>query len=162
VSGRIACVVLGLSGTLAGCAVHRVGLLTAEDGPVVLQSLEGQQEKLLLVGDSTRLRQLDGHLVELDGRKGFGRIEVSTWRVLEGPHGLPVWVGPVQRLGMQVGIEDMASQMLVFVDKISAQELRGLAGDWVAAEGYIDGPQQVQVLHWRALDEPLAGSDQQP
>jgi hypothetical protein len=159
VSGRIACAVLGWSVGLTGCAVHRVGLLSVEEGPVVLQSLEGQRERLLLVGDTTRLRQLDGHMVEIDGRKGLGRIEVSTWRALEGPHGLPVWAGPVQVLGVQVGIEDEASQMLVLVDSATAREMRGLAGDWVAAEGYIDGPQRVVVLHWRALDEPLAGSD---
>jgi hypothetical protein len=156
VSGRIAWAVLGLSGGLPGCAVHRVGLLSVEDGPVVLASLEGQRERLLLVGDDSRLRQLDGHLIELDGRKGLGRIEVSTWRALEGPHGLPVWVGPVQVLGIQVGIEDTASQMLVFVDQLAARDMREHVGDWVAAEGYIDGPQRVQVLHWRALDEPLA------
>lgn len=143
----------------SGCAVHRVGLLETSEQPPVLQSIEGRRERLLLIGEATMLRALDGHLVEIHGTKGLGRIEVSRWRALEGPHGLPVWVGPVQVLGLQVGIQDTDSQMLVFVDDATAREMERYAGDWVAAEGYIDGPQRVKVLHWLPLEKSAVRSE---
>ena len=143
----------------SGCAAHRVGLLETGEPPPVLQSIEGREEKLLLLGEAARLRALDGYLVEIHGTKGLGRIKVSHWRALEGPHGLPVWVGPVQVLGIQVGIQDTGSGMLVFVDNATAREMERYAGDWVAAEGYIDGPQRVKVLHWLALEESAEASE---
>lgn len=144
----------------AGCAVHRVGLLDAADGPTALRSLEGEEERLLLLGDALMLRDLDNYMVEIDGRKGLGRIEVTNWRILEGPHSLPVWVGPVQVLGLKVGIADSSSGMIVFVDSPAARAMMDSAGDWVAAEGYVEGPQQIRVLYWRPLgqDRPRAQS----
>ena len=138
---------------LDGCAAHRVGLVDTSGPSVALKSPDGSRERLLLTGEATALRYLGDHLVEIDGRKGLGRIEISSFRVIEGPHGLPVWVGPVQVLGLKVSIADEASGMLVFVDSDAARAMSKLPGRWVAAEGYVDGPQQVVVLHWRELSD---------
>ncbi|MCB9685070.1 MAG: hypothetical protein H6738_07395 [Alphaproteobacteria bacterium] len=137
---------------LAGCALHRVGVVeVVEEGPVRLVSVDGR-DRLLLLGEAERLRYLDGHLVELDGTKTLGRLRVGQWRVIEGPRGLPVWYGPVQVLGSQVGIQDLGSGMFVYVDARAAERLRSKAGEWVLVEGYVEGPQRVVVLHWRSLD----------
>lgn len=98
------------------------------------------------------MRALDGHLVVIDGRKAVGRIRVGTWRALEGPNGYPVWAGPVQRLGVQIGIQDLASGVLVWVDDAAASAMAEHTGQVVAAEGWIDGPQRVQVVSWLPLE----------
>ncbi|MCA9492626.1 MAG: hypothetical protein KC621_21985 [Myxococcales bacterium] len=137
---------------LTACALHRVGLVeVVEEGPVRIVSVDGR-DKLLLLGEAARLRYLDGHLVEVDGTKTLGRLRVGRWRVLEGPRGLPVWYGPVQVLGSQVGIQDLGSGSLVYVDQRAAERLRSKVGQWILVEGYVEGPQRVVVLHWRSLD----------
>jgi hypothetical protein len=140
-----------------GCAVHRVGMIEPQGDGVAVVSPDGKRERLLLLGDADALRHLAEHLVELDGRKGFGAITVLEWRALEGPHGMPVFLGPVQRLGIQIGIADVNSGQLLMVDAAAARELERWIGDRVAAEGYIDGPQQLEVLHWVLLDPPPDG-----
>ncbi|MEQ1571514.1 MAG: hypothetical protein ABMA64_38155 [Myxococcota bacterium] len=142
-----------------GCSVHRVGLIAPADpeierGGVELIATDGSREPLVLVGSATGLRQLDQHLVELDGRKGFGKIQVTAWRALEGPHGLAVYVGPVQRLGVQIGIADPSTGQLLVVDERAARELSPWLGDPVAVEGWIDGPLHLQVVGWVVLDPP--------
>lgn len=136
---------------IAGCLVHRVGLVEAGPPPA-LRSTEAGRERLVLVGEATRLAALPDHLVEVTGRRTIGRVVVETFRPLEGPHGLPVTYGPVQQLGVQVGIQDLVSGMLVWVDAGAADALRGNAGRYVAAEGYIDGPQHLVVLHYRFVE----------
>ncbi|MEQ1503895.1 MAG: hypothetical protein ABMB14_16760 [Myxococcota bacterium] len=136
----------------AGCLVHRVGWVETADGPVELISADGDRERLLLLPAASAVRQLDGHLVEIDGRKGLRRIQVAGWRVVEGPHALPVWVGPIQRLGVQIGVQDLSSGALVFVDAAAEDALGTHVGQLVAVEGYIDGPQRIQVQYWRLLD----------
>ncbi len=131
---------------LVGCAVHRVGLVDVAPEPS-LTSAEGGRERLVLVGEGPRrLGHLEAHLVEVEARRAGGRLTVSSFRVLEGPHGMPVWFGPVQVLGSQVAIADLASGGTVLVDDAAAAELRSLAGAWVAIEGYVEGPQRIRVL----------------
>lgn len=136
---------------LAGCAVHRVGTVDAAADPVAIVSLEGGRERLMLLGDATGLRQLGEHLVEVDGRRSLGRIQVTTWRVLEGPHGFGVYVGPVQQLGVQIGVVDRASGELLVVDESTGRALSPLLGDEVVIEGYVDGPYHLRVIGWVPL-----------
>jgi hypothetical protein len=145
---------VGLAGWIgaAGCGVHRVGWVESAVGPTVLVGADGRREKLMLVGSAAPVRGLDGYLVVVDGRKAVGSIQVQRWRALEGPAGYPVWAGPVQRLGVQIGIQDYASGVLVFVDEASADAMADHVGEIVAAEGYVDGPQRVTVLSWRPLE----------
>jgi hypothetical protein len=137
----------------SGCAIHRVGTIEPEDGGIALVSLEGGHERLMLVaGGSEALRQLPHYLVEIDGRKGLGAIQVTRWRALEGPHGMAVYVGPVQRLGVQVGIADAGSGQLLVVDEAAARELAAYLGDPVAVEAYVDGAYHLQVVGWVPLE----------
>jgi hypothetical protein len=137
---------------LAACAVHRVGLVEVDDGRTRLVSVDGGHERLLLLGEATRLALLGEHLVEVNGVRTVGRLRVTGWRALEGPHGMPAFVGQVQVLGMRVGVMDLGSGTLVFVDDRAAEQLRSHMGGWVAIEGYVDGPQHLQALSWRSLD----------
>lgn len=142
-----------VSGWLLACAVHRVGLVERGDGGADFVSADGGRESLVLVGEGpSRLRSLGGYLVELEGRRTAGRITVGTFRVLEGPGGFGVWFGPVQVLGSQVGVADPTSGQLVLVDDGAAEELRAFRGQWVAAEGYVDGPQRVHVLAFTVVE----------
>lgn len=135
-----------------GCAVRRVGLVEPAPPPT-LRSIEGGLERLALVGEApSRLAGLGDHLVEVTARRTGGRLAVTAFRVLEGPHGLPVWFGPVQVLGSQVGIADQGSGGLVLVDEASAEDLRSRSGAWVAAEGFVDGPQRIVVVAWTVAD----------
>ncbi len=137
---------------LAACAVHQVGLVEVTGDRARLVSADGGRERLLLLGDATRLQSLGEHLVEVDGSRTVGRLRVTRWRVLEGPGGMPVFAGPVQVLGMQVGVMDAGSGTLVYVDERTAEALRPLAGAWVAIEGFVEGPQRVRATSWRPLD----------
>lgn len=118
----------------------------------MLVSADGRRERLMLVGPATPVRELGGYLVVVDGRKVIGKIQVQQWRALEGPNGYAVWAGPVQRLGVQIGIQDLASGVLVWVDDAAAEGMAAHTGEIVAAEGWVDGPQRVQVVAWRPLE----------
>jgi hypothetical protein len=139
---------------VSGCAVHRVGMIERDGSRVSLVTPDGGEERLVLLGDADALRGLKDHLVEVDGRKGFGKITVGSFRAVEGPHGLPVWLGPVQRLGVQIGIADPESGELLVVDDRAAQQLQRWLGDRVAVEAYVDGPLHLHVMYWVLVDPP--------
>lgn len=136
----------------AGCAVHRVGYIDAGDGQVTVVGGTGRAEALVLLGDAAALKHMDGHLVDLHGRKGFGRIQVGRWRPIEGPHGMQVWVGSVQRLGVQIGVADRETGELVLVDSRTASSLASHVGEDVAIEGYVEGYARVAVVDWTVLE----------
>lgn len=141
-----------------GCAVRTVGFVEAAGDRVVLMEGDGERHKLAPTEGAAPLAHLDQHMVEIIGRRGLGGIRVVAWLAIEGPHGLPVWAGPVQRRGRQVGIQDLGSGNLVWVDGETAPEMARFVGDLVAAEGYLEQNRLV-VLHWRALvDEPSSGT----
>lgn len=137
--------------------VHRVGHVLAEGDRVQIVAGNGREEPLALSGSAGLLGAMDGHLVDVVGRKGLGPIHVQEWRALEGPHGMQVWVGPVQRVGnQQIGIADRGSGEVVVVDRSTAIDLEQLIGHDVSVEGYVDGFSRVAVVYWRDL-EPRAG-----
>lgn len=143
-------VTLAIVLALAGCATHEIGLVAATEGRPALATPDGDRTRLVLAGRATDLRGLDAHLVEVDGQRTPAGLRVSTFRVLEGPHALSVWYGPVQRYGTRIGIFDQASGGLVWVDEAAAEILAEHVGDRVAAEGYVEGPHQIRVQHWVA------------
>lgn len=125
--------------------------MAAGDGRTRLATPEGAV-RLVLTGEATDLAGLDGHLVEVDGERTPAGLRVGRFRVLEGPHALAVWYGPVQAYGVQIGILDEGSGVLVFVDEEAAEGIAEHLGDRVAAEGYVEGPQRIRVQHWVSLE----------
>ena len=133
-----------------GCAVSLVGVVEPAERGMVLSTVEGHEHRLLLDGPSRPIQALDGHLVEVEGRKVCRRVHVEEWRVLEGPHGLATWAGRVVAYGVQIGIEDHESGAVYFVDDLAAEKLRPYLGEIVVVEGYVDGPHRIRVLYWTA------------
>jgi hypothetical protein len=137
--------------SLGGCAtVHLVGLVHPGD-PVTLTTMVGDEFRLGLDEDARPLSYLDGHLAEVDGWKGLRRITVTQWRVLEGLHGLPVYVGILEARGSQVGMHDRTTGSFLLLDQAAAETLRAHVGVTVLVEGYIEGANRVRVVYFRVL-----------
>lgn len=130
-------------------------MVQAPDGaPTTLLLPDGGRARLAPLTEEARpLGALDGFLVEVDGRRALGRLRVTSLRVVEGPSGFPVWLGPVQVLGLQVGVMDRYSGQLYWLDDPTARALRGRAGAEVAIEGYVDGPHRVVATRVLVLED---------
>lgn len=137
----------------AGCAFHATGLARPTPGGPTLEVIDGTTWRLVVGPDAAPLAALDGHTVTIDGQRVFGTVRVSDWRVDEGLHGMPVWVGPVQRMGAQIGVDDRNSGAFYWVDDAATRTLAAHVGEVVLLEGYVDGPHRVKVLYWRPLDD---------
>lgn len=148
---------LGASSTillslLGGCAVHLQGMVEPAAGGPRLFTAEGDRYKLVLIGEAQPLAHLDGHFVSIDGTRVFGAVTVGDWKVIEGVHGMSVWVGPVAAMGSQLGIEDRNSGGFYWLHGEAVGELRRHTGELVLVEGYVDGPHEVQVLYFTLLE----------
>jgi hypothetical protein len=144
-------------GVLQACAIHVRGAVEQGDIGPLLTEPEGRVRRLVLDADSAPLAYLTGEGVELDGVARFGRLRVTDWRVTDGTHGLQVFVGPLERRGVEVALLDRNSGSTVLVDKGAADELASLHGLPVLIEGYVEGAQRVRVVYYRILaaQEPL-------
>ena len=47
----------------------------------------------------------------------FGALRVTTWEVPEGLHGMAVWIGRLERRGMQLGLLDHDSGAFYLLDE---------------------------------------------
>jgi hypothetical protein len=139
------------SGASAGCAAHLRGFVGPSDVGTELSTIEGDHYRLVLSKDSAPLAHLDGHLAEVDGIRTGRRVRVSDWTVLEGLHGMTVWVGTVQWVGGAIGVADRNSGALYRVDSAAAGLLQEHLGEVVLLEGWVDGPHEVRVQWWRPL-----------
>lgn len=128
-----------------------MGYVAVSERRVTLREVEGRERPLVLLDDALDLRAMDQHLVELDGLRTPAGLRVLTFRPIEGPHALPVWYGPVQQWGVRIAIQDLPSGMLLWVDEATAAELVSHAGDRVVAEGFVEGPQRLRVVHWKPV-----------
>lgn len=151
-NAALAALVVGLSSGWAGCAAHAVGWVETAAGRPEMTVGDGDRVRLGLVGGSAALKELDGYLVEVNGRRLLGKLQVVTWRAIEGPHGMPVWVGPVQRWGVQIGVADEVTGDLVWVNASVAGRVGDQLGRRVVIEGYSIGRDDVQVVEWRPLE----------
>ncbi len=121
-------------------------------GPgTVLVTQDGRDVRLVLGADAAPLANLDGLAVELEGQRGLGAIRVSSWRVVEGPHGMPTWVGALEPQGSQIGIADRNSGAYYLLDPESTELLWEHRGKLVIFEGYVSGPHSVHVLWWQEI-----------
>lgn len=119
-------------------------------GPV-LQTSTGKQLRLIHGPDDAALDGLDGYRVLLQGQRVFRTLRVGSWEVPEGLHGMAVWIGRLERRGVQLGLRDHNSGAFYLLDSASWGDLDGAVGEWVAIEGYVDGPHEVVVLHHQVL-----------
>ena len=137
--------------TTIGCASHATGLARPAGAGVEIEQMDGTRWRLVTGPDSAPLRALDGHTITVAGQRLGRSLRVTGWRVDQGLHGMPVWVGTVRRLGAQVAIEDRNTGGVVVVDDAAVRTLAAHEGDVVLVEGYGDGPNRVKVMFWRSL-----------
>jgi hypothetical protein len=135
-----------------GCAFHATGLVESARSGVRLTEVTGERWRLVLLGSAESVAALEGLVVEVDGQRLFRAVRVGDWRVREGAHGLPVWVGPIQQMGSQIGIQDRNSGQFFWLDEQAARVLAPSVGQLALVEGWVDGPHRVRVTHYLLLD----------
>lgn len=136
-----------------GCAVRQKGLIFVEAGTAYLESVQRERWALKAEDDVQGLSRLDGHLLEVVGRRTGRTIRVSQYTVLEGTHGLAHWVGTIVRNRGNLGLLDVeGSQFRPIVgDQLSA--LYENIGSLVILEGYIERAGEVRVVYYRILED---------
>jgi hypothetical protein len=152
---------LFLSIACLGCSTHATGIVSpVPEGGTALQTIGGETLRLRLGRDSAPLAYLDGHEVEIEGVRSGRAVRVRDWRITGGLHGLQVWVGPVDILGIQVGIADRNTGSYFVLDEASWDVLAPFAGDTVLVEGWVEGAHRLRVVYYRVLaaEEPSGGA----
>ncbi len=139
---------------LSGCAVRTTGLVRPSDTGARLIESDGEEWRLVLLGPSVALGSLDGHTVWVSGQRFLGAIRVADWKVVDGLHGMHAMVGPLRRMGAQIGVEDRNSGAFYWLDDAAARKLEGHVDGIVLLEGYVDGPHRLHVMFFRVLTAP--------
>lgn len=143
--------VVGLMLALAGCTWKGEGLIESTPlGPRLMTST-GRHFKLVHGPADAALPGLDGYRVLIRGRRVLGTLSVREWEVPEGVSGMPVFIGTLERRGVQLGLTDHNSGAFVLFDSASWEELGEFVGQTLAVEGYVDGPHRVHVLVFEVL-----------
>jgi len=122
------------------------------EGPhALLRSLDGDARPLVLNGDAVALSSLDDCLVEIWGKQGFRGVRVDKYRVLEGTHGLTVWVGRLETRGGELGLIDREGSLFRRLNEEGKLALKVHKGRLVMIEGYVGGAELVRVVYYRLL-----------
>ncbi len=116
-----------------------------------IRSSEGKTRVLELEGSSRPIRYLNGHLVELEGRLHRGAIAVEEWRVVEGLHGLSVWVGQLEERQGGLAIADLDSGATYSLDPGVTLDLKPWVGQVLLVEGYVESTLGIHVMYYRPL-----------
>lgn len=143
---------LGLSG--CAIAVRATGTLQHEGDALIVASTNGKSRPLEVAGPSAALARMDGYTVELEGLTHKGAIQVTSWRVSEGLHGMSVWVGTVVRTDHGIALDDAENHVRLTLKGDGADVLWDEIGRTALVEGFIDGTLQVQVVDSLPLDAP--------
>ncbi|MCO4743430.1 MAG: hypothetical protein KC912_01490 [Proteobacteria bacterium] len=139
---------------LSGCAVRHTGFVYGTGEFAELRTLDGRGYPLKLPAQAKPLGYLDGHTTEVEGFRIFRTIHVKDWRVHDGLHGLPTWVGPLIAYGAELGIQDRNSGVFYYVDARAARDLEAYIGDIVLLEGWVQDARRVTVAYFRVLAAP--------
>jgi hypothetical protein len=137
---------------LSGCTWKGEGLIERTGIGPTLVTPTGKRFKLVHGPEDAAIAGLDGYRVLIEGRRAFGALNVRDWQVPEGLTGMPVFIGVLERKGVQLGLTDQSSGAFVFFDQSSWEELAPFVGRPVAVEGWIDGPSRVRVLEFESLE----------
>ena len=147
-------VVVSLWGAIvlvSGCATARKGFIEI-DGPTVLL-VESRGTKIPVKGPSLELglRQLDEHLLQVWGKRTPNAFRVDRYRVLEGTHGISVWMGRIAIRAGVLGLVDVEGSLFRPLREMEEGALTEHIGDLVLVEGYIEGAERVRVVYYRVL-----------
>ncbi len=136
---------------LGSCAFSSYGVIHGEGVGAVLQAPDGQNYRLLTVGEAAPMAHLDGHLAHVDGRRVFRTVTVEDWSVSEGLHGMTAWVGELRWMGARLGMDDRNSGAFYTLEASASKTLGEHVGEVALVEGYVVGPNEVKVLYYRVL-----------
>jgi len=149
--GRIGFPVVLATLLRSGCPTHALGIVEPANPGTTLTTSTGMRYRLALGLDASPMKWLDGHMAEVSGPRVGKRIRVKEWKVVEGLHGLPVWVGELEARGVQIGLQDRNSGAYYLVDQEAANTLWPFLGEPVLLEGYVEGAHRVRVVYFRVL-----------
>jgi hypothetical protein len=119
---------------------------------VELRLLDGGAYVLRLSDGTEPLGYLDGHIVQVAGRRVGRKVKVERWSIVEGLSGMPVYVGIVRRQGEGVALIDRQTGETWGLDPTASATLASWIGKVVLVEGYATGPSQLTTTAWRPLD----------
>ena len=140
---------------LFGCALRStvVGLVEPVGNVTFVVSYNGTRTPVVLSAESAPLRRLDGCVVEVAGLRAPAGLIVQDWFVRDAGDGSGGFVGTLQAYGGRITIADRNTENTVFLDDLSALQLRPYVGRPVLLIGSIVGNGVVSVGAWRLLDE---------
>jgi hypothetical protein len=136
---------------LLACMQSVNGVVVDEEEKLRLYQGLGPPLTLVPGDDNPEVAYLQDCTVELEGRMLGRRFLVDEWQVLAAADGSAPFVGVVVRDGNRLMLHDHNSgavYVLAGHDELSAFEGRPLL-----VIGFITGPQVVQVMGWRVLDD---------
>lgn len=138
-----------------GCALRstQVGLIEPVGAATFVVSYAGKRIPVVLNAESAPLRRLDGCVVEVTGVRTPAGLIVDDWYVRDAGDGSGGFVGTLVAYGGRIAIQDRNTDTLVFLDDISALQLRAFVGRPALLVGSIVGTNIVSVGAWRLLDE---------
>ena len=119
---------------------------------VRITGTNGRVREVRAVGPAAPLAKAEGLLVTLEGTWRRGAIDVDTWRIEEGPHGMPAYVGRAQWQGDDLVLRRLdESETIVLWGEIS-DVLEEETGRLVLVEGVVVGPYEIEVTDVRFLE----------
>lgn len=143
---------------LLGCALRStvIGLVEPVGAGTFVVSYTGTRTPVLLSAESAPIRRLEGCVVEVAGVRTPAGLVVQDWFVRDAGDGSGGFVGTLQAYGGRISIADRNTESTVFLDDLSAMQLRPYVGRPVLLVGSIVGNGVVSVGVWRLLDEAAA------
>ena len=152
---------IALATGLGGCAIQVTGIVAplGDGSGTGLTTPEGERFRLALPPDAAPMAYLDGHEAEIEGNQVGKVVHVTDWTIVGGLHGLQVWVGPLDVMGLQIGIADRNTGSYFFLDEASYDVLEPFAGETILVEGWVEGAHRLRVVYYRVLapEDPPPG-----
>ncbi len=137
---------------LLGCVHSYNGVLLDEGEELMLYRSDGPPLRLQTSEGSEELGFLQECTVEVEGRQVLRSLRVSDWTVLAAADGSAPFVGVLRMDGRRLLIDDRVSGATYVLQ--SDEDLERFAGHSMLVIGFVTGPQVVQVMGWRLLEEP--------
>lgn len=133
---RTALLLLTLLASGCGYKVQAKGMIRPNAERVTLESMAGDKVPLKLArGNANLLQYLDGYMVEISGIYRRKELDVYGWSVLQGAHGLMVWMGEIVGSAGEYALRDPQNNVTMPLAGGDLDELERYRGQLVVVEG---------------------------
>ena len=138
---------------LAACSLSasRSGLLDVSENHLALMERDGRTARLVTDEYGAELWHLGGCVIEVSGPRFGKRLYVRQWTVLDAGDGSQPFVGNLRRFGARWMLDDWSTGTTVILADGQLDGLGIHAGKPILVVGFVDGPQEINVISWRAL-----------